>query len=153
MVKPTNKIVQKGDPLVRSVKVETVANVYPGRLLKQDTAEGQVEVAGANQAMPTGWAGYEQGGILSGGAVKPLTIDTIYTVNDIIAELYGGGFVLVASLAANQSITRGQLLSPAASGQLKSVSTTDGVTQAVARSCETKSSSASARDLLVLSLI
>lgn len=89
---PTNKIVAAGKPLVEEARVETVANVYPGRLLLQGTNVDDIKVADDVSGNFVGWAGYEH----TAPAFRPSTIGTIYVVEDKISVLKGGGFVILA---------------------------------------------------------
>lgn len=114
MVHPANKIVLRGTPLVQSERIETVANMYPGRLVKRDTTDGDMEVNTVGNP-PTGWLGYEQ----ASGDYKPATEDTIYVVNDIAPRLFGGGFVIIGRIKTGEGvITKGDFLTPGAAGEL-----------------------------------
>lgn len=111
--KPANKIIAAGDPLYEELQVETVTNVYPGRLVKKGTADHQCVICGEFEN-PVGWAGYEQ----AHADFKPADEDTIYKVNDWIPVLHGPGMVLVASTSA-AAVTKGDYLSPDGAGKLK----------------------------------
>ena len=114
MVKPTNQIVVDSEGLrSQTVQVETVTDVYPGRLLEKGTDDGQVVVnAGTNPAV--GWAGYEQ----TSKKYRPATVDTIYVADDYIAMIYGPGMRIVASIKSGEAAVKGTLLTKAAHGQL-----------------------------------
>jgi hypothetical protein len=59
-VTPGNKIIDYGDPEIKIEKnVETVANVYPGRLVALGTTERDIKVADGVHAVPIGWALFE----------------------------------------------------------------------------------------------
>jgi len=116
--KPDNKIVVAGSPLVQELKVETATNMYPGRLVKKGTNDDDIVVCGASD-MPIGWLGYEH----TAAPYRPSTVDTAYSANDRAAVLCGGGFVLVARLASGENVSKGDLLVPAANGELKKAST------------------------------
>lgn len=90
---PTNKIVAAGEPLVEEARVETVTNVYPGRLLIQGTNVDDIKVAADVSGNFVGWAGFEH----TAPAYRPSTIATIYVADDKISVLKGGGFVILAS--------------------------------------------------------
>jgi hypothetical protein len=111
--KPTNRIVVAGNPLVQELKIETVANCYPGRLVKRGSTDFDIVVNTVNGSA-IGWLGYEQGH----EKYKPLTVDTIYVVEDWAPVLGGGNFVLVASIPDSQTIIKGDRLVAAAIGQV-----------------------------------
>lgn len=168
--KPTNKIVAAGDPLVMQQKIETVANCYPGRLVIKGTNDDDVAVCGA-AGISVGWLGYEQ----ANPAFMPATVDTIYVVNDQAPVLYGGGFVIVASLADSNVVVKGDRLVAAASGEVAKAAaavTKAGSTQVtgsaddcpisgtvpeggivVGIAMETVTTSGASKDIMVLSLI
>jgi len=112
-IEATDKIVLAGTPFVVEKEVETVANMYPGRLVKRDTGDNQVEVNTAKNAAPYGWLGYEHSPI----EYRPATKDTIYKVNDRAAVVFGP-IVLRAKLAVSQTIIMGDKLVGAADGAL-----------------------------------
>lgn len=144
--KPTNKIIVAGQPLTQILKVETAANVYPGRLVKKGTNDDDIVVNTALGAA-VGWAGYEN----TIKKHRPATVDTIYLINAQIAVEHGGHFVIVGSLASGQSVTKGALLCAAASGELSGG--TAGTHHIVAIAEETKDASAGAEDIMVRSLL
>ena len=168
--KPTNKIVAAGRPLVQELKIETVTNLYPGRLVKKGTNDDDIVVNTAANP-PVGWLGYEQ----ANPAFKPASVDTIYgAAEDLVPVLNGGGFVVVGRLASGQSVVKGDPLVPVANGELAkgaaltitasgAANITDG--QAVTGSGygsegpivgyaeETVDASAAAKDIMVRSMI
>jgi len=110
---PVGKIVVAGaPPIVLERTIETVANCYPGRLVKKGTTDRDVVVNDAG--LPVGWLGYEQ----AGTPFKPATPATIYVVGDEAPVVKGGGFVILAKLATSQTIVAGDQLVPAAAGML-----------------------------------
>ncbi|MDP2216413.1 MAG: hypothetical protein Q8J68_03890 [Methanolobus sp.] len=113
VVKPNNKIVAGGNPLVQELKIETAANMYPGRLVKKGTNDDDIVVntAGGNAV---GWLGYEQ----TNPVFMPTDVDTIYIQNDMAAVLNGGHFYVVGRLASGQNVTKGTPLVGAANGEL-----------------------------------
>jgi len=115
--KPTNKILVAGNPLIQELKIETVANCYPGRLVKKGSSDAQIVVNTA-AGMAVGVLGYEQ----ANDKYKPATVDTIYVVNDFVPVLNGGGFVYVGRLASGESVSKGDPLVAAANGELKAAS-------------------------------
>lgn len=115
--KPTNAMLVAGNPLIQTAKVEVADNMYPGRLVIQGTSDDDVSVAGvfAVNSMAVGWLGYEQ----TTKKHRPATVDTIYLVNAQVAVLNGGGFVIVAALAASQgTLKKGDALVMGADGTL-----------------------------------
>ena len=145
-IKPINKIVAAGTPLVQELKVETATTMYPGRLVQKGTNDDDIIVADSAVGNDlAGWLGYEQ----TAPAFRPSTPDTIYAQNDMAAVLNGGDFVIVACLATSQTITKGEALTSAAAGQLvtsdltaenvvayaeESVTTTDAIADIMVRS-------------------
>ncbi|KKG35359.1 hypothetical protein DU52_15580 [Methanosarcina mazei] len=129
--KPTNKIVAAGKPLVMELNVETATNVYPGRLVKKGTNDNDIVVCGAGENC-IGWAGYEQ---VTNAGYMPTDVDTIYAAGAQAPVLYGGGFVVVATLADNQTIAKGDRLVAAANGE---------VTEAIAAACTSGAAAATA---------
>lgn len=113
--KPTNKIIVSGSPLTQILKVETATNMYPGRLVIQGTNDDDVTVAGAFavNSMAVGWLGYED----TIKKHRPATVDTIYLQDAQVAVHNGGGFIIVAALAASQgTLKKGDALVMAADG-------------------------------------
>ena len=112
--KPTNEIVAAGKPLVMELNVETATKVYPGRLVKKGTNDNDIVVCGAGEKC-IGWAGYEQ---VTNAGFMPADVDTIYAAGAQAPVLYGGGFVVVASLAESNTIVKGDRLVAAANGEV-----------------------------------
>jgi len=168
--KPTNRIVVAGEPIVHECKVETATNMYPGRLVQKGTNDDDI-VVGTATGMPIGWLGYEQ----AHSAYQPSTVDTAYSLNDRAPVLNGGKFVIVGRLATGENVSKGDLLVPAANGELKKASTLTvaagatavtstaangdiisghyGDAPIVARAMESVDASGGAADIMVLSLI
>jgi len=139
--KPTNQILVAGHPLVQILKIQTVTNCYPGRLVKKGTNDDRVVVGAAGDGF-IGWLGYEQ----TIKKHRPATVDTIYVQDAQAAVLHGGGFVIVAS--GTKALTKGQLLAAAADGKVSGgIAGTDHI---VAIAEETI---AAAGDIMVRSLI
>jgi hypothetical protein len=114
--KPSNRIVVQGQPLHDNFLIETVTTMYPGRLVKKGTADHQIVVNTVNNS-PLGWLGYEQ---TENEEDKPDTVDTIWTAK-WAPVLYGGGFVVVGSLANGVgAVTAGSLVCAAAAGEVTS---------------------------------
>lgn len=150
-VKPNNDVIQgihpHGSPLMQLLQIETVANCYPGRLVKRDTTDNQVEVCGA-AGHAIGWLGYGD----APSEFKPATRNTIYVVNDTAPVHSGGGFRVRASLADGESVVKGQNLMSTTAGELIAfVAATD---DAVAKADETvDNTGGAAHPIWVVSLI
>jgi hypothetical protein len=112
--KPTNQIVVANAPdNFEILKIKTVANCYPGRLVVKDTDDDKVAVCGA-AGSPIGWLGYEQ----TPKVHRPATVDTIYLVDAKAAVLKKPGMVIVGRLANGQNVAKGADLCAAANGEL-----------------------------------
>ncbi len=111
--KPANKILVAGNPMVMQQNVETATNMYPGRLVIKGTNDDDITVCGV-AGIATGWLGYEQQGI-----GMPDDVNSIYAAGAKAPVLYGGNFVIVASLATSQTIVKGDRLVAAASGMVQ----------------------------------
>ena len=124
----SNAIVQGGTvPIVeKDAQIETVANCYPGRLVKKGTGDKDLVVATAG-SNPSGWLGYEQ----AAPTEKPATMTTIYAVGDVPPVLKGGGFIILGTLATSQTITKDDALVPGADGMLKKATSLGIVSGAV----------------------
>lgn len=111
--KPTNSILVQGNPIVRTKKIITVAECYPGRLVERDTTDGGIKV-GTAAGPVIGWLGYEQ----ASKDARPATVDTIFEVLKEVPVLSGPGMIIVARLAQSQTIVAGNRLVAAANGML-----------------------------------
>jgi hypothetical protein len=101
-----------GQPDVQYLNVETVANCYPGRFVKRDTHDNDVEVCGA-AGVPIGVLGYEQ----ASKKYRPATRATIYVASDQAPVLKGPGTVVMLYLSADAAtIVKGDPLVLAAAG-------------------------------------
>lgn len=109
--KPTNKIIGRGTPLTQELKVETAANMYPGRLIQKGTNDDDMVVGSAAKA--SAWLGFEQ----CNPAYRPNTVDTIYAV-DTLAPIHNGPILPVASLAEPCIVTKGDMVANWAAGQV-----------------------------------
>lgn len=148
VVKPTNKIVAGGNPLVQELKVEIATNMYPGRLVMKGTNDDDIVVNTAAGAA-IGWLGYEQ----ANPVFMPADVDTNYVQNDMAPVLYGGGFLIVGRLASGQNVTKGTRLVAAANGELAAATSLpdEGIVVAIAH--QSMDASSAAADIVVLSLI
>jgi len=150
MIHPTNAIVLDSQNLhTQQMKIETVDNCYPGRLVKKGTNDDDVQVCTAATDAVIGWLGYEQ----TSKKYRPATVDTIYVVNDKAAVINGPGIVLVATLEIGASVSKGSRLKMGAIGGLSGG--TDGTDHIVAIAEETMAATQAtgAKDILVRSLI
>lgn len=124
---PINKIIVAGQPLVQELKIETVANMYPGRLVVKGSTDADIVVAAAPVAgvsVPViGILGYEQ----AHDAFKPVTVNTIYKVLDFVPVLSGPIVVLGASVTA--AVNKGDYLVPAADGKVALMPTDAAMTE------------------------
>jgi hypothetical protein len=146
-IKPTNSIMVAAAPgyTIQTVRVENATNMYAGRLVMKGTTD---DCAVVNTAVltPTGWLGYEQ----THKKYRPATVGTIYTVEAQAAVISGPGIVLVASLAAGQTIVKGAALKATTAGQLIAAGATDDVIAIAEESCTNASYDA---NIMVRSLI
>ena len=121
-----------GDSILDFFNVETVANMYPGAVVKKDTTDYDIEVCDVS-GNATGFLGYGN----CSGSFKPATRDTIYVVEDEAPVHSGGGFY-VRAICASSSFTKGEELSAAADGKVASA--TIGVSPVIGRAAESTSS-------------
>ena len=145
-IEATDKIVLAGTPIVVEKEVETVANMYPGRLVKRDTGDNQVEVNDTDDNV-YGWLAYEHTAI----EYRPANKDTIYKVNDRAAVIVGGEIVIRGLLASGANVTMGAKLTAAANGELSAA--TIGTHSVLAVAMESVDASAAAKNIIVRSLI
>ena len=147
-VHPTGAIVVDGkNKTVSTKKVETVTNVYPGRLLMRGTNDDDVVVSDGSTAAPCGWAGY----LDTTKKYRPATIATIYVQNDLIAQINGPGMRLMAKLDLGSTVTVGMLLTAGQNGCL--TPGTAGTHDIVAQALEAVTTTTAAANILVESRI
>jgi hypothetical protein len=146
-VAPTNRVVLDNRNIrVTTKKLETIANCYAGHLVMKGTNSDDVLVTDA-ASKGYGWIGYEQ----TTKKYRPATVDTIYVVNDQAAIINGPGIVLNAEMGLQTTITKGQLLTSAASGYVTpGVAGTDDI---VAQAEEDKATTTVKSRILVRSRI
>ena len=109
---PSNGIVVQGEPKVQSLLIQTVDNMYPGRLVKKGTADHQIVVNTAG-GLAVGVLGYEH----CQKKDRPATRDTIYTA--VVAPVLSGkSAIVLLYVAQNQTIVKGSKLVAAASGMV-----------------------------------
>jgi len=113
ITQPSNGVIVQGNPMVDHRKVETATNVIPGRLAKKGTADHQIVVCGASDN-PVGWVGYEY----AHASYQPADRSTAYAADAMAPIYFGGGFIVLASIASGNNVTWGMRLKPAANGQL-----------------------------------
>lgn len=146
-IKPINKIVAAGTPLVQELKVESATNMYPGRLVKKGTADDDVVISDSTTgAAIVGWLGYEH----TAPVYRPATPDTIYEAG-AQAAVINGPMVIVALLANGQNVAKGAELTAAADGELTAA--TIGTHRVVAYAEESVNAGAGAADIMVRSVL
>lgn len=125
--KPDNKIIVTGVPLVQELRIETVANMYPGRLVVKGSLDADIVAASAptagNSVPVIGILGYEQ----AHDDIKPLTVDTIYKITDFVPVLSGSIVVVGSSVTA--AVNKGDYLVPAADGKVALMPTDAAMTE------------------------
>jgi hypothetical protein len=116
---PANALIERGHENVQYTekRIETVANMYPGALVKRDSSAAEVEVCGTG-GVCGGILGYDY----CHAGFKPDTIDTIYKVNDRAPVYTGSGFTAQLRLKAGEVVTENMDIVPAANGQVRSFS-------------------------------
>lgn len=110
-VRPSNKILVAGSPIVEELLAENTGgsdDLKPGMLVIKGTGDHQVKYAGAGAKNVQGIADY----------------DPRYKITDAFPEgtsvrVLKGSIVVVATLAENQTINKGDALIAAASGEVK----------------------------------
>ena len=118
--RPTNKIVAGGNPLSQELRIETVANMYAGRLVKAGSSVDEIVVNdAATNTTVLGWLGYEQ----TAPYYRPDTPTTIYVIEDQAAVLNGGGFVILADAVG--ATPKGTPLTGAADGKITAMALAD----------------------------
>lgn len=110
----TDKIVLAGSVNSKEFEIETVANMYPGRLVMHGTTNNEI-IVDDGSGLAYGWLGYEDSPIM----YRPANIDTIYVVNDRAAAVFGPGIVLRAKLLNGTNVVMGDRLVGAGSGKVK----------------------------------
>jgi hypothetical protein len=110
---PLNGIVVSGCPKVQYLNIETVANMYPGRLVIKGTTDHDIAVCAAG-GKAIGVLGYEH----APKKFRPTTRDTIYTVLDEAPVISGPGTVVLLMVAISQTIVKGDKLVAVAAGEV-----------------------------------
>lgn len=131
---------------VTTKKVETVANVYPGRLLEKGTNDDDVIVAAGTNAV-VGVAGYEDTPKL----YRPATRSTIYVVLDKIAVLSGPGAGVILQITSGEAAVVGSLLAADADGMVKVG--TAGTDHIIAKAKETVTGAAATGSPIMAELV
>jgi len=106
-IKPTNKILVGGQPLVEELVTEGTS-CKPGLFVVKGTADHQVGLAGDGAKNPLG--------ILDSDPRYPIT-DTFPDKHPV--RVLKGPIVVVATLASGNNVSKGQALVCAANGQVK----------------------------------
>jgi len=123
--KPANKIVIAATDscFYSEYKLESATNAYAGRAAMRGTNDDDVVVADGVTYMAHGFIGYEQSflGSSSMTSNRPATVDTIWAASARVPVLKGGGFWVVAALAAGVVVYKGDLLAPTTGGVLMPV--------------------------------
>ena len=118
--KISNDVIIGNSPSRVDLNIETVANMYPGRLAAKGTTDFDMQVSTA-LLPPAGWLGYGRANSLA----KPDTRDTIYVVDKVAPLHRGGGFQIRSKLAAGATVNRydnvanwdaGQVIGPVSQG-------------------------------------
>ena len=144
MVKPVNAIVLDSQNMhIQTMNIKTATNMYAGRLVKRGTGDHDIVVNTAAGAA-VGWLGYEQ----TTKKHRPATVDTIYLITAQAAMLWGPGMIILGTLDAGCTTTKGTRLKAGANGTL--TGGTVGTDEIVAIAEETGTSGS---DCLVRSLI
>jgi len=143
-IEATDKIVLAGSPITVEKEIETVATMYPGRLVIRDTGDNQVEVA-ATDDLVYGWLAYEHTPVM----YRPATKDTIYSVNDRAAVIVGGDIIIRGKLTTSQTIVMGDKLTVAAAGTLTKA--TIGTHMVVATAMESVTTTTAEANIIVKS--
>ena len=107
LVSGSDKVIEETD------RIETNTNCYPGRGVIKGTNDDECSVAGVG-GMVIGWLGYET----CNKNDMPATRGTIYAANAHAPVIHGPGIILMAQAATTLSITKGELLTMGASGEL-----------------------------------
>lgn len=124
------KVAIAGNPIIEELTAEGIG-VKPGRLVKKGTAVTQVVVVAAATDKPSGWVGWDAEG--AHPSASPADRDTEYTAAKKAPIVYGPGTILVAKLAAGQTIAKDAPLIPAADGELQAASDIAAAQQADTR--------------------
>ena len=122
-----------GDSIIDYYNIETVANMYPGAVVKRDTTDFDIEACDAS-GNATGFLGYGN----CSGSFKPDTRDTLYDVSGNAPVHSGGGFY-VRAICASSSFTKGEELSAAANGTVE-LAVAGGQSIVIGKAAETTSS-------------
>jgi hypothetical protein len=110
-VKPTNKVLVGGNPIIDELVAEGTT-LAPRLFVRKGTGDHQAQLAVDGEIRPLGI----------------LDMDPRYKITDAFADkapvkVLKGPIVVVAKLAASQTITKGQALVCAANGEVKAAAT------------------------------
>ena len=112
-VKPTNRIVVAGNPIIQEATVEDTTGMIAGVLVAKGTNDNEIIVCGeAGNAI--GWLSYEH----TQASYRPDSIDVAYNTGDKAAYVFGN-IIVKAKLAAGASVVKGDRLVVTANGELK----------------------------------
>ena len=108
------------------LKTVVTGHSIPGRLVVRDTDDNHVTIAGNDAADVQGW-------IVPSGTHDT---DTDYASEECLKIGYTDGTIVPLTLITGQTVTKGQVLSPAANGMLKSSASDPNPKLAVCRAWE-----------------
>jgi len=114
ITKPINRIRLGGaDPRVTDGKVTgTVTEMKPGRYVNKGTTDRDIIIGGPTLP-PAGFLSFED----THDTYKPLTVDTAYVLDDLVAVLTGAGMELTAFV--EEAVTKDKFLTGGANGKLR----------------------------------
>jgi hypothetical protein len=112
---PDRAILVAGRPHVQELKIETVADMYAGRIVKKGTTDADMQ-AGTAGCTPLGVLGWEQ----TNAKHRPALISTIYLVNALAAVLSGP--MIVKLLLSTDTVVKGDALVAGANGKVRKAS-------------------------------
>jgi hypothetical protein len=119
MKQPTNKVVLDSKGIHHQTKkVETAANMYPGRMVIRGTNDDDV-ITGTSGGAVYGWIGYNA----TNKNYRPATISTIQVINDKIDIINGPGIIVLAWLLSGETVTKGAQLVSADGGFVQAYAT------------------------------
>ena len=148
-VRPNNKIVVDSTNCHHQTKkVETAANVYPGRLVITGTNDDDV-ITGTSGGAVYGWIGYEQ----VHKNYRPINISTIHVIADQTQIIDGSGIILLAWLLSGETVVKGSRLIAAAGGFVQLYATGGGADLTAGIAEEKGAATDAVTRLLVRSLI
>jgi hypothetical protein len=137
-VLPANSIKIDGQPLIYELEAAPGSAILPGDVVEFNTSyctDGMAKIkeCGVNSEVFLGVA--EQGMINQGlSTAKFGDVDEVFAAGDIV-RVMAGVFVFKGRLAAGETITCGDLLKPAASGELAKLTCESGTSDPDENAC------------------